>query len=105
MFVRLDHVARLIINANHSIVWTSEELGKALLLAACGARVVSAACGGFRFARNTPTAFDVFYWLQVTNIDVSLFDPAPSGSDYIDILRLCLHVALPRNNVRLWMAG
>ena len=57
-------------------------------MAACGA---CAACDGFGFARNTATTFDVFYWLQVTNFDVSLFDPTPSRPDYIDILGLCLH--------------
>ena len=61
VFVRLDHVASVIVNANHSAMWTSEELGKALLLAACGARVVSAACGGFRFARNTAATFESRY--------------------------------------------
>jgi len=104
VLVRLDHVARFIVNANHRIVWTSEELGKALLLAACGARVVSAACGGFRFARNTAATFGIFYWLQVTNIDVSLFEPAPSGPDYIDILRSCLHPRLFRGHVRFRMS-
>jgi hypothetical protein len=49
-----------------------------------------AACGGFGFARNTATTFDVFYWLQVTNVD-GLLNSAPNGPDYIDILGLCLH--------------
>ena len=84
-------------------MWTSEELGKALLLATCGARVVSAACGGFRFARNTAATFGIFYWLQVTNIDVSLFEPAPSGPDYIDIFGVCLHAPLFRSNARFRM--
>jgi hypothetical protein len=79
----------------------AEKLGKTLLVATSGAR---AACGGFRFARNTATTFDVFYWLQVTNFDVSLFDPTPSGPDYIDVWGLCLHAQLFRSSVRFWMA-
>ena len=39
----------------------------------CGARRACTPCDGFRFARNTPTTFDVFFWQQVTNFDVSLF--------------------------------
>ena len=60
------------------------------LVAVCGARGASAACGGFGFARNTAATFDVFYWLQVTNYGVLdvLFDSAPSGSNVWD---LCLH--------------
>jgi len=34
-----------------------------LLVAACGARGAPPACGGFGFARNAATTFDVFYWL------------------------------------------
>jgi hypothetical protein len=74
VLVRLDHVARYIVNANHGIVGTTGKLGKALLAAASRA---GAACGGPGFTRNTATAFDVFYWLQVTNTDVSPFDPLP----------------------------
>jgi hypothetical protein len=58
-------------------------------VATSGAPGASAACGGF--ARNTAATFDVFYWLQVTNFDVPLFDPAPNGLDYIDVWVLCLH--------------
>ena len=49
---------------------------------------------GFRFARNTPATFDVFYRLQVTNYGVLyvLFDSAPGGSNYIDIWDLSLHL-------------
>jgi len=63
------------------------------LVAVCGARGASAACGGLGFARNTAATFDVFYWLQVTNYGVLyvLFDSAPSGSNYIDVWDLCLH--------------
>src|SRR5713101_3352420 len=67
-----------------------------LLVAACGA---PPACGGFGFARNTATTFDVFYWLQVTDFDV-LLNSAPNGPDYIDILGFCLHAQLFRSNVR-----
>jgi hypothetical protein len=70
-------------------------------LAACNslsflvaARGASAAFGGFGFALKTAATFDVFYWLQVTNYGVLyvLFDSAPSGSNYIDVWDLCLHV-------------
>jgi hypothetical protein len=74
-----------------------------LLVAACGA---CAACDGLGFARNTAdatTSFDVFYWLQVRNFDVPLFDPTPNGPDYIDILGLCLHAQLFRCSVRFRM--
>jgi len=52
-------------------------------------RDACAACGGFGLAANTPAAFDVFYWLQVTNF--SLLKSAPNGVYYIDIRRLFLH--------------
>ena len=54
------------------------------------------ACGGFGFARNTAATFDVFYWLQVTNYGVLyvLFDSAPSGSNYIDVWDLFLHLQM-----------
>ena len=59
---------------------------------------VCAACDGFRFARNTATTFDVFYWLQVTNFDVRLLNSAPNGPDYVDIVGLCLHAQLFADN-------
>jgi len=67
-------------------------------VAACGA-VVPPACGGFGFARNTPT-FDVFYRLQVTNYGVLyvLFDSPPSGSNPIEVWDLCLHVQMASPN-------
>ena len=43
-------------------------------------RGACAARDGFRFARNTTTTFDVFYWPQVTNFDL-LFNSAPNGLD------------------------
>ena len=51
-----------------------------------------AACGGFGFVSNT-AAFDVFFWLQVTNFVVSLFDSAPNGPDHthVVIFVLCVH--------------
>ena len=55
-----------------------------------------AARGGFGPARNTAATFDVFYWLQVTNYGVLcvLFDSAPSGSNYIDVWDLFLHLQM-----------
>jgi len=41
--------------------------------------------------RNTAATFDVFYWLQITNFDAFLFNPAPSGLDYNDVSPLCVH--------------
>jgi len=41
--------------------------------------------------RNTAATFDVFYWLQITNFDAFLFNPAPSGLDYDDVWPLCVH--------------
>jgi hypothetical protein len=57
---------------------------------------VSAAFGGFGFAPKTAATFDVFYWLQVTNYGVLyvLFDSAPSGSNYIDVWDLSLHLQM-----------
>jgi hypothetical protein len=52
--------------------------------------------GGFGFARNTPATFDVFYRIQVTNYGFLylLFDSAPSGSNYIDVWDLSLHLQM-----------
>ena len=67
--------------------------------------VAYAACDGFGFARNTATTFDVSYWLQVTNFDMSFLNSTPSGPDYIDIMGLCLHAPqLFRSNVRFRIA-
>jgi len=41
--------------------------------------------------RNTAATFDVFYWLQITNFDAFLFNPAPSGLDYNDVWPLYVH--------------
>jgi hypothetical protein len=60
-----------------------------------GARGASAACCGFGFARNTAATFDVFYWLEVTNFDVPLFDPSPNGLDYIDVWDFWIHAKMP----------
>ena len=75
-------------------------------MAACGTRAACSARAGFGVARNTATTFDVFYWLQVTNFDVSLFNPAPNGLDHIDIaiFGLFLHRQLFRSNVSFRMA-
>jgi hypothetical protein len=78
----------------------AERLGKALLVAASGARAANAACGGFGFARNTATTFGVFYWLKVTNFDVSLFDPAPSRLNYIDVWDFWIHNRSSRKRSR-----
>ena len=50
-------------------------------------------CGGFGIARTTATTFNVFFWLQVTDFDVSLLHSAPNGADHshIVIFVLCLH--------------
>jgi hypothetical protein len=85
VFVRLDHVAGFIENANRTTGCDS----LTLLVAAYDA---CATCEGFGFARNTATTLDVFYWLQVTNFDVLvLLNSAPNGPDYIDIWGLCLY--------------
>jgi hypothetical protein len=65
------------------------------LLTSCGAPGTLAS-GGFGFARYTPATFDVFYWPQVTNYGVLyvLFDSAPSGSNYIDVWDLSLHLQM-----------
>src|SRR5262245_41510378 len=55
------------------------------LVAVAVARAACAACDGFRIARNTATTFDIFFWLQVTNFDVSLFYSAPDGLYHFDI--------------------
>jgi len=71
------------------------------------ARVACVACVRFGIARNTATTFDVFFWLQVTNIDVSLLHSAPNGPDHIDIgiFVLRLHDQLFRSSVRFRMAN
>jgi hypothetical protein len=43
-------------------------------------------CAGFGIARNAATTFDVFFWLQVTNFDVSLLHSAPNGADHTHIV-------------------
>ena len=64
-----------------------------------------AACDRFGFVRNTAaTAFDVFYWLKITNAQVTnfaLLNSAPNRADYIDIWRSLLHCQLFRTNVSL----
>jgi hypothetical protein len=88
VLVRFDHVARFIVNANHGIVIERRCDSLSLSVAARG---VSAACSRFGFARNTAATFDVFYWLQVTNFDVSLFDPAPNGVNHFDVWDFSIH--------------
>jgi hypothetical protein len=53
-------------------------------------RRARAAGGGFRFVRNTATAFDVFRWLQVTNFD-GLFHSAPNGANHFDVWDFFIH--------------
>src|SRR4029453_9248034 len=67
VLVRFDHIARCIVNANHSNCSTLSYNFE--LVAACAARRACAACGVFGFARNTAAAFDVFDWLQVRKSD------------------------------------
>jgi hypothetical protein len=46
-----------------------------------------------RRSRTAAAAFDVLHWLQVTNnglLDV-VFDPAPRGSNYIDVWDWFIH--------------
>ncbi len=99
---RRDHGTRRIVEetvspgSNHGL----QSLTR--LVAACSARAAWAACDGFGIARNTATAFDVFFWLQVTNFDVSLLQSVPNGADYIDIFRFRLHNQVPRNNSSLY---
>ncbi|HEY5991422.1 MAG TPA: hypothetical protein VIU10_02485 [Candidatus Udaeobacter sp.] len=96
-----DHGARHIVEetvspgSNHGL----QSLTR--LVAACSARAAWAACDGFGIARDTATTFDVFFWLQVTNFDVSLLHSVPSGPDHIDIkiFALFLHGQLFRGNV------
>ena len=71
-----------------------------LLAAVCRPRGASAACGGFGFACNTATTFDVVSRLQVTNFDVSLLRSAPNGPNYIDVWEFVLHGQLFRSRVR-----
>src|SRR5438093_6129902 len=82
VLVRFDHVSSSIDGATLS-----------LLVVACSARG-AIACGGFGFARNTAATFDVFFWLQVTNFQVTnfgLLKSAPNRADYNDIRRSVLH--------------
>ena len=66
-----------------------------VLVAARTARGTCAACGGCGFARNAAApAFDVFFWLQVTNFDVSLLHSAPNRADYSHIRRSVFHCQL-----------
>ena len=57
-----------------------------------------AACDGFGFVPHTAApAFDVFYWLQVTNFQVTnfgLLKSAPNRADYSHIRRSVLHCQL-----------
>jgi hypothetical protein len=76
VFVRLDHVASVIVNANRSIARAAD-----LLVAASGASSARGAC--FGFTPNTTAAFRVLFWLEVTSdhFPYVLFDSAPSRSN------------------------
>ena len=63
------------------------EFRKALLVAASGACGPS---GGFWFARDTATTFNVFYWLQVRNLN-GLFDSSPNGANHLDVWDFFIH--------------
>jgi len=96
VLVRFDHVARFIVNANDGCdrLKNFAEVCDFLtvLVAACTARGTCGACGGCGFARNAAApAFDVFFWLQVANFDVSLLHSAPNRADYSHIRRSVLH--------------
>ena len=67
-------------------------------MAACRAR---ATCGGFRFVRNTATAFDVFGWLQVTNFD-GLFRSTPNGANHFDVWDFSIHTQNDRPIIELF---
>src|SRR6266496_230658 len=74
--------------------WRRRKFVSAELVAAYRA---CAACG-FGFVPNTAApAFDVFYWLQVTNFQVTnfgLLKSAPNRADYSHIRRSVLHCQL-----------
>ena len=91
--MRFDHVATFIVNANHSPTFKPPGRCLSRLVPAVVARTACALCDGFGIARNTATTFDVFFWLQVANFDVSLLHSAPNGPDHthIVIFVLCLH--------------
>ena len=110
----LDHVASVIVTrmtASRDRLKNFAEVCDFLtvLVAACTARGTYAACGRCGFARNaTAPAFDLFFWLQVANFDVSLLHSAPNGPDHthIVIFVLCLHgPKLFRSNVRFRMSN
>src|SRR5262249_17234692 len=62
------------------------------LVAVAVTRAACAACIGFEIARDTAaTAFDVLFWLQVTNFVAPLLQSTPNRLDYIDVLILLLH--------------
>jgi hypothetical protein len=46
----------------------------------------------FGIARDTDTTFDVFFWLQVTNFNVSLLHSAPNGADHTHIVIFVLRL-------------
>src|SRR5207249_12074196 len=84
----LDHVASVIVTrmtASRDRLKNFAEVCDFLtvLVAACTARGTCAACGGCGFGRNAAaTPLHLFFWLQVTNFDVSLFYWAPNRECY-----------------------
>jgi hypothetical protein len=69
------------------------------------ARTAFAPCDGFGIPRNAATTFDVFFWLQVTNFDVSLLHSAPNGPDHTHIVIFVLWLHGPNYLVATFALG
>jgi len=69
------------------------------------ARTDFAPCDGFGIPSNAATTFDVFFWLQVTNFDVSLFHSAPNGPDHTHIVIFVLRLHRPNYFVATFALG
>jgi hypothetical protein len=95
VLVRFDHVASFIVNANHGATFKPPGRCLARSVPAVVARTACAPCDGFGIARNTATTFDVFFWLQVTNFDVSFLHSAPNGPDHTHIVIFVLYLHGP----------
>jgi hypothetical protein len=68
-------------------------------------RTACATCDGLGIARNTATTFDVFFWLQVTNFNVSLLHSAPNGPDHTHIVIFVLWLHGPNYFVATFALG
>src|SRR5260370_28602365 len=93
--MRVFEIARVVARASRSRCRRRRKFVSAELVAAYRA---CAACDGFGFVPHTAApAFDVFYWLQVTNFQVTnfaLLNSAPNRADYSHIRRPVLHYQL-----------